>query len=801
MGHGETKCMQGRKSGFIFNNIGGGTTDQRSPDSWEGFHYGAPHIWGMLGGHGQLYADNQIQDIMDNCDTLVICGCDAETTNWGFLSQCKTQQIKWYKQLGKKHIFISPELNYFGTHCGQQPTYNNPTTGKPMWDKWIPAYPNTEGAMWQAIAYVWLQEGTYDKDYIDKYTVHFDKFQDMILGKEDGVPKTPEWAAPLCGVPSRIIKALAKVWASTNTSMVHNNSGPYVRGPYSTEPPRLECYLLAMQGMGKPGRLMHKMTDEEIAHGFVFSTILSSSYPNPMLTPNTDTAGPSNGTNIQSMGRELMHWAFAKPPVEWWDQGYPGQIRLHFAYPGPWKAGETNDGKPTPGWPLVKLIWDSIPNWQSGCGQYANKYLEAIRTPGNIETYVAQQQWFENMSMFADLNFPVQTLLEHNDIAYTQYEWILSLWYSEQAIPPLGESLSDFGIYRLVAEKLDEIMPGYDLVKKLTAGLSEDGMQQRGFDGCGLKELKQKGLPPGYPYDIPPDWETFKQMKYYLMPVDPDWNKRIIAGAWGRFLQNPDDPKNKLTTPTGKIEFVSEGLAEVFPDDIERPPLAHWGVKPYAPYGKTHGDPTIGSEFALEWFKQDENPRAKMFPLILETGKPKWRQHTLNDQMPWTREIETCKVRGPDGYQYEPMWIHPIDANQRGIKSGDALMVWNERGATMAGARISERIKPGVVYQEHGARSDPLNVPENLADQCTPASIDRGGITNHFAPHWGNSVNCKNSGCWTAFLVQVQKADLASLRAQYPDAFNRPYDPNAGLMTKAWVNGSWPTLTSTSVKY
>ena len=59
------------------------------------------------------------------------------------------------------------------------------------------------------------------KSTVATHTVGFDKVEDYVLGKEDGIPKTPKWAAELCGVPSRIIKALAREWASKATSIAH----------------------------------------------------------------------------------------------------------------------------------------------------------------------------------------------------------------------------------------------------------------------------------------------------------------------------------------------------------------------------------------------------------------------------------------------------------------------------------------------------------------------------------------------------------------------------------------------------
>jgi len=120
-------------------------------------------------------------------------------------------------------------------------------------DKWIPVLPNTDSALLLAIAYLWITRDTYDKKYLDTHAHGFDKFKAYVVGEEDGIPKTPEWASPVCGVPSRIIKALARKWASSVTSFAMRSSGNLCRGPYSTEPTRLQIALEGMQGMGRPG--------------------------------------------------------------------------------------------------------------------------------------------------------------------------------------------------------------------------------------------------------------------------------------------------------------------------------------------------------------------------------------------------------------------------------------------------------------------------------------------------------------------------------------------------------------------
>jgi trimethylamine-N-oxide reductase (cytochrome c) len=88
--------------------------------------------------------------------------------------------------------------------------------------------------------------------------------------------------------------------------------------------------------------------------------------------------------------------------------------------------------------------------------------------------------------------------------------------------------------------------------------------------------------------------------------------------------------------------------------------------------------------------------------------------------MTWLREIHTCKVKGQDGYLYEPVWLNPADAGDRGISDGEVVKIFNDRGALLAGAWVTERVRAGVVYIDHGARWDPI----------IPGELDRGGAIN-----------------------------------------------------------------------
>ena len=53
------------------------------------------------------------------------------------------------------------------------------------------------------------------------------------------------------------------------------------------------------------------------------------------------------------------------------------------------------------------------------------------------------------------------------------------------------------------------------------------------------------------------------------------------------------------------------------------------------------------------------------------------------------------------------MRLHPQDAAARGIRDGDVVRLYNGRGACLAGAVLSEALRPGVVQLSTGAWYDP----------------------------------------------------------------------------------------------
>ena len=139
-------------------------------------------------------------------------------------------------------VHIDPYLNHTAAHLG---------------GKWISPKHGTDTAFAQALTYVWITEGTYDKEFVEQRTTGFDEWKAHVLGEDDGVPKTPEWQEKETGVPARDVRALAREWAKKNTYLGVGGWGCGVggacRGPTGAQWARMMTILGAMQGMGKPG--------------------------------------------------------------------------------------------------------------------------------------------------------------------------------------------------------------------------------------------------------------------------------------------------------------------------------------------------------------------------------------------------------------------------------------------------------------------------------------------------------------------------------------------------------------------
>jgi len=697
---------------------------EHNPDSWEGWHWGAMHTWGFSWRLGIPEQYDLLEDALKNTEMIVFWSSDPESTSGIYTGQESTLRRFWLKELGVKIIFIDPYYN---------------STAINLSDKWLAPRPGTDTALAAAIAYVWLTENTYDKDYIEKRTYGFEKWRDYILGKEDGFPKTPEWAEKESRIPAREIKALAREWAKRKTMLAAGGLGGWggaCRTAYGTEWARMMVLLQAMQGLGKPGiNIWSTIGGVPYNAAFLFPGYTEGSISGDPINcaifyqwllrgmtmhPVRSTINDPGGVHI---ARILVPECILNPPQEWRGKGFCGAST----------ATQFKKYKyPEDGLSEVKMFW-RYGGAYIGTMNNTNRWVKMYQSP-KLEFVVNQSIYMEGEAKFADLVLPACTNFERCDISEFAHcsGYVTHSSYGcnrriavlqKKCIEPLGESRSDYNIFAMVAERLGF----YD--KFTEGGLTELDWVKRTFEASDLPKYIS--------------WEEFEKKGYFVVPMPKDY-KPTPAFRWfaeGRKRDTPDwgpvggaveglpDREGNLDTQSGKIEFEAQSLKRFDPDDWERPPVPH-----YIPSWEGHHTTELYSKY----------------PLQLISPHPKFSFHTHYDgKQSWMNEIPEHRVKAKDGYYYWVIRINHEDANKRGIKDGDIVKAYNDRGAVLLATQVTGRVPPGVVHSyESCAIYEPIGEPGE--------SPDRGGCINLLTPHRFVSKNACGQAP-NSCLIEIEK--------------------------------------------
>ncbi len=130
----------------------------------------------------------------DNSEFIMLFGINELATSAG---QRKVTLLKNAVKRGAKLVVVDPRRS---------------ETAK-ISSEWVPIKPGTDGAMAMAMCYVLVKEELYNKEFVDEWTYGFESFKKRLLGEEDGIARTPEWAAEICGVSAQTIERLAHEFA------------------------------------------------------------------------------------------------------------------------------------------------------------------------------------------------------------------------------------------------------------------------------------------------------------------------------------------------------------------------------------------------------------------------------------------------------------------------------------------------------------------------------------------------------------------------------------------------------------
>ncbi|GAB2664451.1 trimethylamine-N-oxide reductase TorA [Vibrio panuliri] len=301
----------------------------------------------------------------------------------------------------------------------------------------------------------------------------------------------------------------------------------------------------------------------------------------------------------------------------------------------------------------------------SGCNpwhhhQDRNRMKKAFK---KLQTVVTVEFAWTATCRFSDIVLPACTQWERNDIdVYGSYS-NKGLVAMHRLVDPLFQSKPDFQI-------MSELTQRFGRRDEYTRGMSEMEWIESLYNDC---KAANKGK-----FEMPEFAEFWKESVLDFGEGKP----------WVRHADFRQDPEiNPLGTPSGFIEITSRKIGRYGYEHCQEHPM--WFEKTE----RSHGGP--GSD---------------KHPFWLQSCHPDKRLHS---QMCESEEFRaTYAVQGR-----EPVYINPLDAKEKGIKDGDLVRVFNDRGQLMAGAVLTDSYPRGVIRIEEGAWYGPLNEKEGAI--CT----------------------------------------------------------------------------------
>ena len=232
---------------------------------------------------------------------------------------------------------------------------------------------------------------------------------------------------------------------------------------------------------------------------------------------------------------------------------------------------------------------------------------------------------------------------------------------------------------------------------------------------------------------MPLSFDDFKAQGFIKLDTTPADTTTTSVGALQKFH---DDPvSNPLKTPTGKIEFYSTSIAKFYgPDGKTMPPHTAYPANPIAPPSPTYVPATENRNSVL----------AQKYPLLFMNGGQKFGRHSQWNNLSWLRDDDQTFLIG-----YRVIIMSTADANARGLKYGDVVRVFNDRGQNLHAVKPTERMTPGVVWAYEGGH----------IKQQQPGvigSLDMGGDSANLCIDWQAEPICDGIATHSG-LVQVEK--------------------------------------------
>ncbi|CAH2716820.1 Dimethyl sulfoxide reductase DmsA [Neobacillus rhizosphaerae] len=540
--------------------------------------------------------------------------------------------------------------------------------------EWVPIRPGTDHALALGIMHTLLEEDDpitnplVKWDFLNKYTVGFDadhmpagvdkkeNFKDYILGTYDKQPKTAEWASEICGVNASTIRYLAREIGGTERVALLTGWAPA----------RINNGEGWVQAFSTLGMMTGHMGSSGNMTGVSCWEYAGNNGP-ALLTP-----GGSGLPEIPNAITNVINE----------NQIFDAVLKGKYLQKG---EGERNVN--------IQFIYHGY----NAVLQTRSNIMRGIEAHRKVEFIVTNAYALTTTAKYSDIVLPVTTEWEREGAVREGNREILIAW--SKIVDPLYEAKSDQEIAKLLIKKLgknpEEIYPideKQQFFNQLAGStvVKENGKDFEPLCTITAKDIQEWGV-KGTPQQGRIGLKEFLDVGIYQVPRKKGDNLGFIA--YKDFI---DDPvKNPVSSESGKFEIYCKAINEASKK-------AFTEIAPIPKYEpRTEGYESTFSDWKKK--KKGKYPFQVFNPHYLR------RSHSTFDNVPQLREAWP-----------NPVYLSRSDADEKGIKTGDTVMLSNEYGKTLRPALVVETLMPGTIALPHGS----------WVDLDEKDKVDRAGADN-----------------------------------------------------------------------
>jgi len=549
-------------------------------------------------------------------------------------------------------------------------------------DWWLPTFPGTEAMLLLALAHELLENDLYDRKFLEDWVnwreylkwkgesqPTFDRFLSALKGEY--AEYTPETAEAECGVPATTIREIAQEIGKAGSAFA--------------------THVWRNAAAGNHGGW-------QVARCLEFLVVLMGA------------VGSEGGTNLHADNKFVPHAFLMPPPQKVWNELlYPREYPLAFhelSYLLPHFL-EEGRGK-------LAAYFTRVynPVWTNPDGMMWEKVLQ---DESKVELHAALTPVWSETAQYADYVLPMGNGAERYDLM--SQETHAAKWIGfRQPVQRVARERTGEQFEFTYEANPGEIWEETEFWIELSWRIDQDG-------SLGIRKFYESPYRPG---------EKIKIQEYYRwifensVPGLPEESARlgmtpyeymsrfgafeVKSEAYGTYrtplsekeLEGSSQVESAILkdgkkvgivvdgkachgfkTPSRKLEFFSSTMVDW-----------GWGDQALPGYVKSHirAAPELSPTTPTPYSAGAEKGEGAILPITLvPTFRLPTLVHTRSANAKWLYELSNTN----------PVWIHPEDADQIGVETGDLVKVSTRIGHYVNRAWVTEGIRPGVIACSH----------------------------------------------------------------------------------------------------